>query len=93
MAVSLSNLPGIISGLPLADIEAAINDPSNLGKVAAVVEDIIVTVEPGLPGAAIDALIELFVALVYSQGGGTISPDPDPEHDAQTTQGRGGRNG
>jgi hypothetical protein len=26
-----------------------------------------------------------FLALVYASGGGTIAPDPDPIHDAQTT--------
>lgn len=94
MAASLANLPSLIAGLPLADIEAAINDPTNLGNVAAVVEDIITTAMPGLEGAAIAALVSLFVAWVYASGGGTIAPDPDPETDAQTqTDPHTGRNG
>jgi hypothetical protein len=40
---------------------------------------------PPLTGEAIDLAIAGFVALVYASGGGTITPDPDPIHDAQTT--------
>jgi hypothetical protein len=38
-----------------------------------------------LTGEVIDLGIAGFVALVYASGGGTIEPDPDPIHDAQTT--------
>jgi hypothetical protein len=75
----------IASAMPLADIIAAANDPSNLGKVAQVVQDIIGAAPlPPLTGEVIDLGIAGFVALVYS-GGGTIESDPDPIHDAQTT--------
>ena len=71
---------------PLADIIAAANDPSNLGKVAQVVQDIIGAAPlPPLTGEVIDLGIAGFVALVYASGGGTIEPDTDPIHDAQTT--------
>jgi hypothetical protein len=60
-------------------------DPSNLGKEAQVAEDAIGIAVPGLTGAVIVALIQLFIAWVYASGGGTITPDPDPIHDAQTT--------
>ncbi len=76
----------IASAMPLADIIAAANDPSNLGKVAQVVEDIIGAAPlPPFTGEAIDLAIAGFVALVYASGGGTITPDLDPIHDAQTT--------
>ena len=91
--MSLGSLSALIDGLPLSDIEAAISDPSNLGKVATVAEDIIVAAMPGIDGAVIAALVSLFVAWVYASGGGTIRPDPLPMTDAITTQSRGGRNG
>jgi hypothetical protein len=76
----------IAGAMPLADIIAAANDPSNLGKVAQVVQDIIGAAPlPPLTGELIDLGIAGFVALVYASGGGTIEPDPDPMHDAQTT--------
>ena len=86
-------LQGLLTALPLNDIEAAIKDPSSLGNEAKVAEAIIIAVMPGLSGAVIAALVQLFVIWVYSSGGGTITPDPDPIHDAQTTVSRGGRNG
>lgn len=86
------NLLQLITALPLADIEAAMADPQNLGKEATVVEDIITVAMPGLQGALVAALVNLFVTWVYAEGGGTITADPDPEVDAQTTQSRGGRN-
>ena len=86
-------LLGLLTALPLNDIEAAILDPSNLGKEALVAEDIIAVAMPGLSGAVVSALVQLFVAWVYASGGGTIKPDPWPEKDAQTTPNRGGRNG
>ena len=85
-------LPGLLTALPIADIEAAVEDPTNLGNEAKVAEDLITTAMPGLSGTVIAALVQLFVAWVYASGGGTISPDPDPEKDAQTRQSRGGRN-
>jgi hypothetical protein len=90
MSSSLENLSGIIDGLPLADIEAAILDPSNLGKEATVVEDIIMLAMPNLTGTIVTILISLFVNWVYASGGGTISPAPDPEVNSQT-QTQGGR--
>ncbi len=76
----------IAGAMPLTDIIAAANDPSNLGKVAQVVQDIIGAAPlPPLTGELIDLGIAGFVALVYASGGGTIEPDPDPMHDAQTT--------
>ena len=81
--VAFANIAG---AMPLADIIAAANDPSNLGKVAQVVQDIIgAAALPPLTGEVIDLGIAGFVALVYASGGGTIEPDPDPIHDAQTT--------
>lgn len=85
-------LGGLITALPEADIVAAIQDPSNLGKEAQVAEDIISVAMPGLTGAMIAALVQLFVVFVYSQGGGTITPDPLPMTDAQLKPNRGGRN-
>jgi hypothetical protein len=82
---ALVNLSAIIEGLPLDDIEAAINDPTNLGKEAQVVEDIISLAMPNLTGTIITILISLFVNWVYASGGGIISPEPDPEVNAQTT--------
>jgi hypothetical protein len=76
----------IANAMPLADIITAANDPSNLGKVAQVVEDIIGAAPlPPFTGEAIDLGIAGFVALVYASGGGTIEPASDPIHDAQTT--------
>jgi hypothetical protein len=81
--VAFANIAG---AMPLADIIAAANDPSNLGKVAQVVQDIIAAAPlPPFTGEVIDLGITGFVALVYASGGGTIEPDPDPIHDAQTT--------
>jgi hypothetical protein len=81
--VAFANIAG---AMPLADIIAAANDPSNLGKVAQVVRDIIAAAPlPPFTGEVIDLGITGFVALVYASGGGTIEPDPDPIHDAQTT--------
>lgn len=85
-------LAGLVSALPEGDIVAAIQNPSNLGNEAQVAEDIIVAAMPGLAGTVIAALVQLFVVWVYASGGGTITPDPLPEKDAQTTQARGGRN-
>jgi hypothetical protein len=76
----------IASAMPLADIIAAANAPLNLGRVAQVVQDIAGAAPlPPLTGAIIDLGIAGFVTLVYASGGGTIEPDPDPIHDAQTT--------
>lgn len=86
-------LQGLLTALPLNDIEAAMQDPSNLGNESKVAEDIIVAAMPGLTGAVIAALVQLFVVWVYASGGGTITPDPLPMTDGQTTQSRGGRNG
>lgn len=86
-------LQGLLAALPVDDIVAAIQDPSNLGKQAQVAEDAIVIAMPGLSGALVAALVQLFVVWVYAAGGGTITPDPLPMTDAQTTQGRGGRDG
>ena len=81
--VAFANIAG---AMPLADIIAAANDPSNLGKVAQVVQDIIGAAPlPALTSEVVDLGIAGFVALVYASGGGTIEPDTDPIHDAQTT--------
>jgi hypothetical protein len=90
MAVgALANLSNLVASLPLATIEAAINDPTNLSKQALVVEDIISDAVPGIDGVILIILVSLFVNWVYQSGGGTIAPDLDPEVDAQTTtQGR-----
>ena len=85
-------LQGLLTALPVDDIVAAVRNPSSLGNEAKVAEDIIVIAMPGLSGAVIAALVQLFVVWVYAEGGGTITPDQDPIHDAQTTQSRGGRN-
>lgn len=87
------NLLEIVSAVPIDDVTAAVQDPRNLGKEAKVVEDIIGVAVPGLAGPVIAALVALFVAWVEASGGGTISPDYDPIHDAQTTESRGGRRG
>jgi hypothetical protein len=53
----------IASAMPLADIIAAAKDPSNLGKVAQVVQDIIAAAPlPPLTGEVIDFGIAGFVA-------------------------------
>jgi hypothetical protein len=81
--VAFANIAG---AMPLADIVAAADDPSNLGKVAQVVQDIMAAAPlPPFTGEVIDLGITGFVPLVYASGGGTIEPDPDPIHDAQTT--------
>ena len=50
--VAFANIAG---AMPLADIIAAANDPSNLGKVAQVVQDIIAAAPlPPLTGEVID---------------------------------------
>lgn len=82
-------LQGLITALPLNDIEAAMQDPTNLGNESKAAEDIIVAAMPGLTGAVIAALVQLFVAWVYASGGGTISLDFDPEVDAQLSHGGG----
>jgi hypothetical protein len=85
------NLQEIVTGLPFADIEKAIAEPTDLGSVAKVAEDAITLAMPGLSGAMISVLVQLFVVWVYAEGGGTITPDPLPMTDAQTSLGRGGR--
>jgi hypothetical protein len=85
-------LQGVLTTLPVDDIVAAMKDPSNLGKEAKVAEDLVGTFAPGIAGPVAAALIALFVAWVYASGGGTITPDPLPMTNAQTTQSRGGRN-
>jgi hypothetical protein len=88
--VAFANIAG---AMPLADIIAAANDPSNLGKVAQVVQDIIGAAPlPPLTGEVIDLGIAGFVALVYASGGGTIEPDPDPSGEATRGLPRGLRN-
>ncbi len=78
----------VASALPLGDIVAAAQDPTNLGMVAAVIEDIIAALPaPPLTGLAADLAIGGFVDLVYASGGGTIAPG-DPA-DAQTSTGDG----
>ena len=86
------NLEGVLTALPVNDIVAAIKDPSSLGNESKVAEDLIVVAMPALPGAVVAALVQLFVVWVYASGGGTITPDQEPEVDAQTTVSRGGRN-
>ena len=86
------NLEGVLTALPVNDIVAAIQDPSSLGNESKVAEDLIVAAMPGLSGAVVAALVQLFVVWVYASGGGTITPDKEPEVDAQTTVSRGGRN-
>jgi hypothetical protein len=64
----------VASALPLSDIVAAANDPTNLGKVAAVVEDTVSAMPaPLLAGIAADLAIQGFVDLVCASGGGTIA--------------------
>ena len=78
----------VASALPLSDIVAAANDPTNLGKVAAVVEDIVSAMPaPPLAAIAADLAVQGFVDLVYASGGGTIAPG-NPA-DAQTATGDG----
>ena len=73
---------------PTRALVAAAQDPTNLGKVAAVIEDIIAALPaPPLTGLAADLAISGFVDLVYASGGGTIAPG-DPA-DAQTSTGDG----
>ena len=76
------------SALPLSDIVAAANDPTNLGKVAAIVQDIVSAMPaPPLAGIAADLAIQGFVDLVCASGGGTIAPG-NPA-DAQAAPGDG----
>lgn len=86
-------LSQFLNVLPLDDIEAAIKDPTDLRTVAQVVQDGVSIELPGPPGVALNMLISLYTYWVYASGGGTITADPNPEKDAQTTQSRGGRNG
>lgn len=82
-------LQGLLTALPVDDIIAAMQDPSNLGKEAKVAEDAVSLAVPGIAGPLLAALIALFVAWVYLEGGGTISLDFDPEIDAQLSHGGG----
>ena len=61
----LNNLITILKSLPLDNIEAAVSDPTNLSKDAAVVEDIIVTAMPGLPGEIVASIAQLLVIWIY----------------------------
>ena len=88
--MNIQSIINIVTALPTNDLQAAFDDPTNLGKEAKVVEDIISAAMPGLDGAIVVALVSLLVTGVYASGGGTISADPDPEVDAQTVV-NGGR--
>jgi hypothetical protein len=79
----------VASALPLSDIVAAAHDPTNLGKVAAAVEDIIATLPaPPLTGLAADLAIQGFVDLVYASSGGTIAPGAPADAQTSTVDGR-----
>ena len=79
----------VASALPLSDIVTAAHDPTNLGKVAAAVEDIIAALPaPPLTGLAADLAISGFVDLVYASGGGTIAPGDPAEAQTSTGDGR-----
>ena len=72
--VAFANIAG---AMPLADIIAAANDPSNMGKVAQVVQDIIAAAPlPPLTGEVIDLGIAGFVALVTPRAAEQSSPTP-----------------
>ena len=67
----------IASAMPVADIIAAANDPSNLGNVAQVAEDIIAAAPlPPLTGEAIDLAIAGFVAWCTRRAAGRSRPTP-----------------
>lgn len=85
------NLADAIAAAPVADVSAAMADPRSLEKWAKVATDLVSIALPGPEGFLIVAAVNAYVSLVKASGGGTISPDPDPIHDAQTTMGRGGR--
>ena len=79
----------VASALPLSDIVAAAQDPTNLGKVAAAIEDIIAALPaPPLTGLAADLAIQGFVDLVHTSGGGTIAPGDPAEAQTATGDGR-----
>lgn len=83
------NIGAVLTNLPSDEIVAAMQDPTNLGKEAAIAESLIGLTMPGLPGAVLAALVALFVAWVYASGGGTIGLDAWPERDAQLSHGGG----
>lgn len=83
------SLASILTTLPVDDIVAAMQDPTNLGKEAKVAEDAVSEAVPGVAGPVAAALIALFVAWVYAEGGGTIALDTWPEKDAQLSHGGG----
>ena len=85
------NLADDIAAMPIGDVAAAFKDPRNLAVWGKLAEDIVSIAMPGPEGALACEAISLYVQWVLASGGGTISPDPDPIHDAQTTMGRGGR--
>lgn len=88
----MGGLLTLLTGLPLEDIEAAILDPTNLGKEAKVVENILAVAVPGLGGEVGSTLVALFVVWVQASGGGTIAPGVGVEANEDPV-GRGGRRG
>ena len=92
----LNSLVGVIQGLPIAQLQTVIAEKgSGLSDDAILGDDVLADVAAVLPppfdlyAAAAATLLEL---VAIATVGVTIRPDPDPEVDAQTSQGRGGRN-
>lgn len=71
-------------------------DLSNLAQDAVLGEDVLATVAIFWPPAALleyALAIAVAVAPFAAAFGIVVTPDPEPQVDAQTTQSRGGRNG
>ena len=92
----LNALVGVVQGLPIAQFQTVLAEKGrNLSDDTVLAADVLADVAALLPppldvyaGVAATLLELASVAAV----GVTITPDPLPMTDAQTTQGRGGRN-
>ncbi len=73
--------------VPWADVAAALENPSSLQADATAAEDIIgILPIPPVDALLAEIIIAGFTKLVIASGGGTITPDPLPMTDAQTTE-------
>jgi hypothetical protein len=95
--ITVSQLLGAIAGLEALGIDtsaAASLNLSSLSADAVVGEDILSVVAIFWPPAALlEAALVVAVEIAPLLPPISIKPDPNPEVDAQTTTGPGGRNG
>lgn len=96
MSVTVGKLTAVAQAIPqlATDMATAGLDLSNLAADAVVGEDILSVVAVFWPPAALLAeALAIAVAIAPLFPAIHLSPDQLPMTDAQTTQGRGGRNG